>query len=304
MSRLLLLAASLAALAGGLRAQDPLKVVTTVPDLASLTRTIGGDRVEVESFVRPGDDPHAVIAKPSMLLKLSRADAVVVMGLHYEHSFMPALLQKVRNPRVRPGGAGYLELGSLIEPLEVPEKLDRGQGADLHPLGNPHFHLDPENGRIMAAAIRDHFVALMPDHAAEIEARWKAWDEDAAERIAAWADRLAPIRGARILTYHNSWPYFARRFGLVVLDHVEPKPGLPPTAGHLARLVREIQDEEIHALLMEPWYDERRVAALAATEDFHVLRVATTCGVERGSADYLDHLGVLVEELARAHGLD
>jgi zinc/manganese transport system substrate-binding protein len=304
MSRLLLLAASLAALAGGLRAQDPLKVVTTVPDLASLTRTIGGDRVEVESFVRPGDDPHAVIAKPSMLLKLSRADAVVVMGRHYEHSFMPALLQKVRNPRVRPGGAGYLELGSLIEPLEVPEKLDRGQGADLHPLGNPHFHLDPENGRIMAAAIRDHFVALMPDHAAEIEARWKAWDEDAAERIAAWAERLAPIRGARILTYHNSWPYFARRFGLVVLDHVEPKPGLPPTAGHLARLVREIQDEEIHALLMEPWYDERRVAALAASEELHILRVATTCGVGRDSEEYLDHLGVLVEELARAHGLD
>ncbi len=304
MKRLLLLVLAFTSCAATVAAQEKLKVVTTIADLASLTRTVGGDLVEVESFVRPGDDPHAVIAKPSMLLRLSRADAVIVMGLNYEHSFMPALLQKVRNPRVRPGGAGYLELGSRIEPLEVPDQLDRGQGADLHPLGNPHFHLDPENGRIMAAAIRDHLVSLLPAHEEAIQRRWKAWDEDAEQRIAAWTERLEPIRGARILSYHNSWPYFAQRFGLVVLDHVEPKPGLPPTSGHLARLVREIQDEEIHVLLMEPWYDERRVKALAASEELHVLRVATTCGVGRDSEEYLDHLGVLVEELARAHGLD
>jgi len=285
-----------------LLAQEPLKVVTTIADLVSLTETIGGDAVEVHGFVRPGDDPHGVIAKPSMLLKLSRADAVIVMGLHYEHSFMPALLHKVRKPAVRPGGAGYLELGSLIEPLQVPDKLDRGQGPDLHPMGNPHFNLDPVYGRTIAAAIRDHLSALDPGRAELFQANWEVWDDRAEKKIAEWRKLLEPCRGARILTYHNSWPYLAARFGLEIAGTVEPKPGLPPSSRHLMGLAKTVREQEIRVLLIEPWYDERRVAALAKLDGVTVVKAATTCGTSRKTAGYLDHLDSLLRQIAGAHG--
>ncbi|MBL7008203.1 MAG: zinc ABC transporter substrate-binding protein [Planctomycetes bacterium] len=280
--------------------QDKIKVVTTIADLASLTRSVGGDAVEVEFFVRPGDDPHSVLAKPSMLLKLSRADAVIVMGLNYEHAFMPALLQKVRNPKVKPGGAGYLELGSLVEPLEVPDRLDRGKGADLHPLGNPHFNLDPDYGRVMAAAIRDHLITLAPGRRAEFSSNWERWDERAAEKIAEWDELLEPFRGTSILTYHNSWPYLAKRFGLVIAGTVEPKPGLPPTSRHLTSLARLIREQQVGLLLIEPWYDERRVAALTGLDGLRLVKAATTCGTSRATAEYLDNLDFLVRQIAGA----
>ncbi len=303
-SLLLLVLSLVAGPSVGARAQEPLQVVTTIADLASLTETIGGDAVEVHAFVRPGDDPHGVIAKPSMLLKLSRADAVIVMGLHYEHSFMPALLHKVRNTEVRPGGKGYLELGSLIEPLQVPDKIDRGQGADLHPMGNPHFNLDPVHGRTIARAIRDHLVALAPALEADFERRWRAWDEEAAAKIEQWTELLAPLRGARILTYHNSWPYFARRFGLVIAAEVEPKPGLPPSSRHLVGLARTVREQDIRLLLIEPWYDERRVAQLTGIDGLVVVKAATTCGTSAQTADYLDHLDHLIRRIAEVHGLE
>lgn len=293
----LLLAALTAAPAA--RAQDPLKVVTTITDLAAITRSIGGDAVEVEHFVRAGDDPHQVLAKPSMLLKLSRADAVIVMGLNYEHAFMPALLQKLRQKRVKPGGPGYLELGSLITPLEVPDKLDRGQGADLHPFGNPHFNLDPENGRLIARAIRDHLATLRPERRADFERNWKAWDERARALEKEWQKLLAPYRGAEVLAYHNSWPYFLQRYGLVLAGTVEPKPGMAPSARHLAEIASLAREHGIRVLLIEPWYDARRVSALSSVPGLKVVSAAATASSAEAGG-YLEHLDRLIRDLADA----
>lgn len=282
------------------RSADRLKVVATIPDLASLVRTIGGDRVEVDTLVRPGENPHYVLAKHSLLLKVQRADALVLMGLNYEHAFLPAILMKVRNPAVRPGGPGYMNVGERIRPLEVPDRLDRGQGTDLHPLGNPHYNLDPEMGRIMARAVADLLERVDPAHRDAYEARWKAWDEDAQRRIAEWAKLMAPVRGAKIVTYHRSWSYFVARYGLRVVGEVEPQPGMPPSARHLAELARTMRREGVKVVFMEPWYDEHRIATLLETTGARALRLYTTTGATPATREYLDWLDALHRQVAAA----
>jgi ABC-type Zn uptake system ZnuABC Zn-binding protein ZnuA len=284
-------------------AQEPLRVVATIPDLADLVRIIGADQVEVETLVPPGADPHAVLPKASLLLKLQRADGLACMGLDYEHAFLPTLLEKARNDAIRPGGAGWCCAAERIQPLEVPATLDRGQGADLHPRGNPHYNLDPERGRLMAASVRDLLARLRPERCEDFEARWQAWDEDARARIRAWTARLAPLRGKPIATYHRSWSYFADRFGLVLAGEVEPLPGLAPTAAHLHELKRILAERDVRVLLMEPWYSERALGKLLDGAPTRIVKSATTCGLGAGNEHYLDFLGALVEQIAAAHGL-
>lgn len=283
-----------------LQQTEPLDVVATIPDLADLVREIGGDAVRVELLVPPGSDPHAVLPKASLLLKLQRADALVCMGLDFEHAFLPALLEKVKNPAIQPGQAGWCCVGESVTPLDVPERLDRGQGADLHPRGNPHFNLDPENGRIMAAAIRDLLVRADPGRAEGHRARWQAWDERAQANIAAWTLRLAPLRGQAFVSYHRSWPYFAQRFGLRSVGEVEPKPGLPPDPAHLISVRKTIESEGVRMLLMEPWYGERNLGRLLQGSDIRLVRAPTCCGEGQS---YLDFIGALVEAVANAHDL-
>lgn len=278
----------------------PLQVVATISDLASLARSIGGEAVEVTVLVPPGQDPHALLAKSSLLLKLSRADVLIEMGLNYEHAFLPALLERCRNERVVPGGAGFLNVSAGIAPLEVPERIDRGQGADLHPLGNPHFNLDPENIRIAARAIADLFARVDAARAAAYEERWRRWDAEAARRCERWAALMEPHRGAALVAYHRAWPYLAARYGLRIVGEVEPKPGLPPTPGHLARLVETMRASGATLILIEPWYSERTLAGLLDATGARTLKLATTCGATPATADYLDWMDDLITKLAAA----
>ena len=283
-------------------AQDKLDIVASIPDLADLVETIGGEHVEVKTLVPAGYDPHAVLPKASLLLKLSRADGLIFMGLDYEHAFLPALLEKTRNASLRPGGKGYTNVGERIEPLEVPENLDRRQGADLHPRGNPHFNLDPENGRIMARAAFDLLVSLAPEQQEFFEERWKAWDAEAQRRIARWAEWMQPLRGKSVVTYHRSWSYFFQRYGLEVAAEIEPKPGLAPSAKHLLAVKKKVRAEGIEVLLMEPWYNEQRVRNLAEG-DMRILKLATTSGLREDQKHYLDYVEYLILQLREAHGL-
>jgi len=287
-------------LAFALQKPEPLDVVVTIPDLADLVRIIGGDAVRVEVMVPPGADPHAILPKASLLLKLQRADALVCMGLDFEHAFLPALLEKVNNDRIQPGQPGWCCAADRIIPLEVPASLDRSQGADLHPRGNPHFNLDPENGRLMAQGVRDLLVRLDPARAAAYEAQWQAWDADAQRRIARWTARMAPLRGRAIATYHRSWSYFAARFGLELAGEVEPKPGLPPDAAHLVGLRRSLREKQVKVLLIEPWYSERSLRHLLEGTGTVVARSGTCCGEGQ---TYLDFMEAIVDAVANAHGI-
>lgn len=280
--------------------QDPLQVIATVPDLASLAREIGGGAVEVETIVRPGDNPHFVMAKASHLVKLSRADVLVIMGLNYEHAFLPGLMEKCGNEDVLPGGKGFMNVGERIAPLEVPQRLDRAQAADLHPFGNPHYNLDPENGRIMARAVADVLARADPARRDEFERRFQAWDEEARRRIQEWAELMAPLRGARVVVYHRSWSYLAARYGLQVAGEVEPKPGLPPTAPHLAELAQKMSRENVRVLLIEPYYSERSLAGLLESTGARLVKLQTTCGATPETAAYLDWMDQLLRTLAAA----
>lgn len=293
----LLLAAGLAAAAP---AQEPLKVVVTIPDLASMVRQIGGSAVEVESMVDAGQDPHRVLARASMALKLHRADVLIEMGLSYEHAFLPAALQKCRNDAILPGAPGFMNVSGAIQPMQVPQSLNRGQGADLHPDGNPHFNLDPENGRLMARQVRDALVRADPGRAELYEKNWRAWDERAKKRIEDWAKLMEPCRGAKIVVYHQSWIYLATRYGLEIVGQVEPKPGLPPTAGHLKRLAETMRAEDCRVVLIEPWYNESVLAGLLRNTGAQMIKVPTTAGLTPETEDYLDFIDHLLRTLAAA----
>lgn len=279
-------------------ADRPLKVIASIPDLGAMAEAIGGDAVDVEVLVKPGSDPHRVLAKASMVLDLSRADLLLTMGLDYEHAFLPAALEKCRNPKIQPGAAHHLDVGLLIAPLEVPDSLDRSHGADVHPRGNPHFNLDPENGRIMARAVCEALMRADPDRASLYESRWRAWDERAERLLAVWAKRMAPLRGREVVVYHRSWSYLAARYGLVVAGEVEPKPGMAPGAGHLARLSRLMQERGIDRVLLEPWYPERVLAGLLKNSGAKTIRLHTTCGATPETTGYLDWMDSLLSKLA------
>ena len=280
----------------------PLQVVATIPDLADICVAIGGDAVEVRTLVSAGIDPHAVLPKASLLLQLQRSDVLLLMGLDYEHAFLPPLLEKVRNKRVLPGGEGYVNVSSRIRALEVPKNLDRGAGADLHPRGNPHFNLDPERVRIAAIAVREALIAADPGRRAQFQAAWQEWDRSLVKRLNLWEAYLEPIKGKPLVTYHRSWSYFADRFDLKLLGEIEPKPGLRPSPRHLAELATSMRDQKARVLLMEPWYPRSDVEKLLKITGAELVVCATTCGATRDTMHYADWMDHLVECVGRAYG--
>lgn len=281
----------------------PLHVVATIPDLAYMVEVIGGDAVQVDTLVSAGVDPHAVLPKASLLLRLQKAELLVLMGKDYEHAFLPALLEKSRNAGIHAGQSGYVNAGARVRALEVPTALDRGQGADLHPRGNPHFNVDPERGRIMAMTICEALCAQDPAHAETYRANWKKWDAELYARMVLWKEYLAPLKGKKLVSYHRSWSYFAERFGFELLGEVEPKPGLRPSPRHLAELSKAMKEEDVRVLLMEPWYPRSDVEKLLKQTGSELVLACTTCGLTRSTQSYGDWLESLVDQIGRAHGL-
>lgn len=282
--------------------QDPIQVLATIPDLADMAREIGGEAVKVDLLIPPGADPHAILPKASHLVRLQRADVLLLMGIDYEHAFLPALLEKSRNPRIAHGSEGYVNIGRRIRPLEVPESLDRGAGADLHPRGNPHYNLDPERGRVMGIEVRNALMAADPGRGAAFEANWREWDRALVQKQQIWAEYLKPLRGKPLVSYHRSWSYFADRYGFDLIGELEPKPGLRPSPKHLASLASKMKESGAKVVLMEPWYPRSDVDKLLKLADARVVVACTTCGYTRGTATYCDWLSHLVDQIGQAYG--
>ncbi len=287
---------------------DPLQILATTPDLADVVRQIGGDAVEVKMLTPGAVDPHKVMPKASMLLKLKRADALVSMGLGFEHAYLPALLEKVGRADlgrgatdVSTGGSRHLVGGDFIgKPLEVPTQLSRGAGVDVHPLGNPHWNTNPALMRKFAVGVREFLTGLRPDARDSITRNWEGWDSKIAARISHWQSWLAPARGKSVVTYHRSWSYFADAFGFVILGEVEPKPGMPPTTRHLAQLAKSMQQRKVKLLLLEPWYSESKLGNLPRITEVAVVKIASMSGKQ----GYLDWMHELVTAAAQAWGLE
>lgn len=295
------LAVGLAALAAPAAAQQrPLRVVTSTTDLADLASEVCGNRCQVVHISEGYQDPHFVEAKPSFILQLRNADVFAYVGLDLEIGWMPLLLQGARNPRINPGGPGNVDVSRAIRVLDRPTgNVDRSQG-DVHPAGNPHYWLDPENGRAIARLFRDRFSQLAPGDAQTFARNYAAWEArlNAAEH--GWAGQIAAIRGKPVVAWHTSWRYFAEYNGMNIVGFMEPKPGVPPSPSHLAGLIATIRRTGAKVIVMEPYYDRRTADFVAQRTGIQVLVLPPSVGGQRGVTDYIQLMQYDVAQLAAA----
>jgi ABC-type Zn uptake system ZnuABC Zn-binding protein ZnuA len=278
----------------------PLRVVTTTEDLAAIAREVGGSLVQVESLTRGSQDPHFLEARPSMILKVSKADLFIQVGAELEIGWAPPLLIGARNPAVQPGAAGFLEVSNDIELLEIPtSKVDRSQG-DVHSSGNPHYHLDPENWKAIAGAIAKKLTLLLPNQSDAIQKNLEGFDRRLNDAIARWKSRMKPHEGTKVITYHKSWSYFARRFELNVIGYVEDKPGIPPSPAHLNQLIATIKQEHPRVLMMEPWFSRAMPDLLSRETGITVVVLPPAVGSEEGMTTYIDLFDRAITRLTAA----
>jgi zinc/manganese transport system substrate-binding protein len=280
-----------------LPAQAKLNVVATTPDLGALAHEIGGGQIELTTLAKPTEDPHFVDAKPSFIVKLNRADVLIEGGAELEAGWLAPLLEGARNSRLEPGKPGRVAAAEGIALLEVPAALDRSQG-DIHASGNPHYLTDPENAKIVAAHIARAFSALDAGAAATFAANLKAFDTRLDAKLAEWQQRLAPYRGRPIVTYHNYWIYFGRRFGFPMELFLEPKPGIPPTPAHLAQVITKMKAENLKLIAVQPYQNRKTAETVAGHTGAVVLDWPSFPG-GKDTESYEDWMNFLVQSIAR-----
>jgi ABC-type Zn uptake system ZnuABC Zn-binding protein ZnuA len=332
-------AIALGLLADSVAHAQRLQVCCSVPDLASLVQTVGGEHVSVTTFAKGTEDPHFLEAKPSFVRALNQANLLVMLGLEMEAGWSPVVLQNARNGAVLAGSPGYLDASTAIRPLDVPTgTIDRSQG-DVHPGGNPHYLLDPICGMQVARLIRDKLTELRPEQKAYFNERYEAFCRRAGELLVGeplarkykpddipklvllfeygklepylksqkedsllggWLGMMLPYYGTKAVDDHNMWPYFARRFGLRVVAHMEPKPGIPPTTQHLGSVAQQMRAEQVRVILANPYYDPRHAQFLASNSGAKIVNAAHQVGARPGTDDYLSMVDYNVRQLVAA----
>src|SRR5713226_25388 len=263
-----------------------LKIITTLTDLASLTQEVGGDKIDVEALAKGYQDPHFVEPKPSFLLKLRNADLLISVGLDLEIGWLPPLITQSGNAKIQPGANGYLDASQFAEILEIPQgKLTRAEG-DVHPLGNPHYWLDPDNGRRIAKGIATKLIEMDPTDQAYFQQREQDFEKRLADADKKWLAQMAPYRGAKVVTYHRSWPNFAKHFGLDVIGYIEPRPGIPPTPSHTIELVNLMKRENMKIELIEPYFDVKTPDSIARMTGAKLVVMMPSVGGKPEITDY------------------
>ena len=269
------------------RAQSRLNVITTTEDLASIAREVGGDHVTVESIARGYQDPHFVEAKPSFILKLQKADLLVVIGRELENGWLPPLIQQSRNAKVQVGADGYLDASLQTQILEVPQgQITRAMG-DVHPLGNPHYWLDPENGKRIAKQIADRLSRARAGDRAYFDQRLTSFTSRLDAALQRWLSLMAPYKGIKVVTYHRSFPNFAARFGLDIIGYVEPRPGIPPSPQHTLDLINEMKRQSVKLVLVEPYFDLKTPNSIGRETGAQVVVMPPSVGGVKEITDYI-----------------
>jgi len=262
------------------------RVVSTLQDFASIAEAVGGDRVEATALAKGYQDPHFVDAKPSFILKLSNADLLIVAGLELEIGYLPPLLDQSRNDKIRHGSPGYLDASIGCDILQRPTtQVTRAMG-DVHPYGNPHYWTDPDNGRVIARAIAAKLAELDPSGRAAYEKNLAAFEARLAAKEKEWGAKMGPYAGTKIVTFHDSWPNFAKHFKLTIAGHVEPKPGIPPSPSHTLEIINLITAEKIPLILIEPYFDSKTPKSIAAKTGAAVVTFYPSVGGTPQIKDY------------------
>ena len=275
-----------------------LNVVTTTADLKSVVESIGGDAVKVYSLGKGNQNYHFLQAKPSYMVKAKRADLFVRNGLELEVGYESLILEGSRNPRIRVGREGHLDASTGIEPMDVHEHVDRSMG-DIHASGNPHYWLDPLNMKIVAENIAERLIELSPEHQSAFEQNLAAFHRRIDRKMVEWKDALSPYRGEKLITYHESWTYFAHRFGLEIIGELEPKPGISPSPSHLKEIVDSVNEDHVKVILMENIYKKDAAEFVADKTGVNVVVTPISTGGSREAADYISLMDSIVGNIAR-----
>ena len=289
-------------LSGNLLAKK-LNVVTSLPDLASIAEEVGGEYVNTFAIAVGYQDPHFVDAKPSFIIKLKSADMFVQMGLDLEIGWVPQLLEGARNAQIMPGGKGYVDASVGVPLLQVPTADPatlRAQG-DIHIYGNPHYWLDPENGKIIAKNICDGLIRLMPENRETFLQNLAAFQHKIDQKLVEWHQKAAILKGEKVIAYHNSWPYFEKQFGFKIVNFVEPKPGIPPSPKHLVGLIKQISKEKIELIIIEPYYSKKSCEMIADRTGAKVVELATSVGAFPQIKTYFDLFDFNIEQMVTAY---
>ncbi len=286
--------------ASPLPAYAKLNVVATTPDLGSIVREIGGDRVEVTSLAKGTEDPHFVDAKPSFIRILNQADALIEGGADLEVGWLPPLILNARNSKIQLGQPGRIVAAEVIRLLEIPTgPIDRSLG-DVHPFGNPHLTLDPLNGKLIAGRVKERLCMLSTPDCPVFTANAKQFEEKIDSRLALWQKQMAPLRGTKVVTYHKSYSYLAERFGLQVVNTIEPKPGIPPSASHVRDLVAQMKAEGVALILLEPNRERKTPAFLSQETGARVVLIPSMVGGAKEAGDYLALFEHIVKTMLEA----
>ncbi|GDX51488.1 adhesin [Bacteroidota bacterium] len=264
-----------------------IKVVTTTMDTKSIAEFIGADKITATSIATGYQNPHFVDPKPSYIINLTNADMFVTVGLDLETGWSPQLLASSRNTKIQKGAAGYVDASVGVNLLQVPTSLNRGEG-DIHIYGNPHYWLDPLNGKQIARNICDGLNRISPANKAFFEANLVKFDATLDLKMKEWASKMAPFKGSKIIAYHNEWVYFETRFGLQIVDFMEPKPGIPPTPSQLVKIINEVKTNHIKAIISSPYFTTSSSDVVKQQTGVKVCTMATSVGAFDTIKTYFD----------------
>lgn len=273
-----------------------ISVVTTTTDLRNITELIGSDKVEVTSIATGFQNPHFVDPKPSYIIKLSKADMFVTVGLDLETGWSPQLLSSSRNLKIQKGSNGYVDASAGVPLLQVPSSINRGEG-DIHIYGNPHYWLDPLNGKQIARNICDALEKISPENKDYFEANLKAFTAKIDMKLMEWTTKMAPYKGSKIIAYHNEWCYFEQRFGLVIVDFLEPKPGIPPTPTQLVKIISEVKSNTIKVIISSPYFTTSSSDVVVQQTAAKSIILATSVGAFESIKDYFGLFDYNIDKL-------
>jgi len=286
-------------LAGSVGAADKIRVVASTTDLKALTEAVGGDLVEVDALARGNQNAHDLEVRPSLMVKVRRADLLILNGLELD-PWADAVARGANNPKVIPGAPGRVDASRGVRVIEIPAgRVDRSMG-DVHPLGNPHYTLDPRMAPVITATILDGLVRVSPQNRATFERNRGEFLGRLDAAMPRWSKMLEPFKGAKLVVDHNMWLYFLTRFGLVQAGAIEERPGIPPAPGHLSRLITLMKADHIKVVVTAPWTDRKLAELVAQDGGAKAVTLASAVGAVKGTDTYLDMVNYNVTTLAEA----
>lgn len=276
-----------------------IKVVTTTTDMKSIAELLGGDKVLVTSIATGYQNPHFVDPKPSYIISLSNADLFVTVGLDLEIGWSPQLLASSRNVKIQKGADGYVDASTGIGLLQVPSSANRAEG-DIHIYGNPHYWLDPLNGKVIARNIANGLERVDPSNKATYEGNLQTFYKRIDDKLKEWSSKMSGLKGTKIIAYHNEWVYFETRFGLSVVDFMEPKPGIPPSPSQLVKVINEIKANHIKVIISSPYFTTSSSDVVAKQTGVKVLTLATSVKAFDSINNYFDLFDFNIKQLTAA----